>query len=1091
MKKKSACVILMTILLLVLIPLSAAIVYHPGLVRDAFPTEQSGCINELNNCGRDINCVKDKNKICENNPYVTIVCKEGNVSIGGSIDTCTINESQIIFSGNYLLVYNFTNFMIEKGPLKYKDIELRVVSLSTLFADEGSAKGGNTTKGKFNQSGGRGGKGATLTSFAYAGTKGNDSDKKGGEGGYGGGSIIIYAKNFTNYGRLNANGVVGEAGSGCEGCQGSGGGGGGGGGLVVINADYFDNQGTISAEGGVGGLGGEEYGGGGGGGDGGTIHLNVKEIKNEGNLFVDGGPGGCSAWNLTEEGEKENIFCGAQGGYENWLIKTFWFARKEEEIKKDGEKGKCLAEEGKWRGWAVLDSCARIEFNICDPTRNVPEGEPKCEKTKGNMNHSIALRTYECVSHKMWHKGYNCLGAAAPESGDFDAPTIGEEEPGQNGADGTIIEANCIYKAYNGSILLKNNGDFWCDYFSNYNIEEGGDKVGTLHMLFWCNDGKIAASQLSNRAHICKDGEFELNLFSQCFQLSSENCANNWQCRKINDKCVPKYPSAEADCSYGNSIIKGNGECTLNSSTYFQPYKECVRASLGNNDLNPSKAICSSVGDCGNNSHFSEEVSLGEGYDIIPLDNSSALFKCEKVELKPQTEDTCSTCNEEPLSEYGRCTDYVCSSLGSDCKYNSETKQCEKTYSGIEPYLTDIGVSAEGYECKIEKEVVEGKVLPSITLSCATAGECILPYSKLKLTYSTNNDTICKIAIYPKGQSLSASWENMSNADNNANFFTTQHVWDIPAYFFPKLDQDVSAHAYLVCKNRYGKSKTYEINFCVSGTDNIPPAIETSYVDREEVAPGPQSMKIYVNEPVENCTVTLSSGGQLLLNKNNFSYSREGKIVAEFSFDMPTQDLSIQIQCEDESGNVGGKSLTLIPAVRGISLAIESPQDNSIFTTCYDEVEINYALSVDTACNLVGCSLKACNTTSCKTFSLGQELQGKIKLGNGSYVLNFSCSDSCNFEASQNVSISVNVDKEGPHVKRLYKEGGNLVIITDKKASCYELARCRDVTQNELIFISPFSQNAINHLLPWRLAPYYAWCQDECGDGECNIINPL
>jgi hypothetical protein len=77
-------------------------------------------------------------------------------------------------------------------------------------------------------------------------------DNIGGEGGNGGGLLMLQAKEIRNFGNIVVNGGDGEAGN-CENTYSSGGGGGAGG-CIKLHADSIINHGNITAVGGKGGL---------------------------------------------------------------------------------------------------------------------------------------------------------------------------------------------------------------------------------------------------------------------------------------------------------------------------------------------------------------------------------------------------------------------------------------------------------------------------------------------------------------------------------------------------------------------------------------------------------------------------------------------------------------------------------------------------------------------------------------------------------------------------------------------------------------------------------------------------------------------
>ena len=132
-----------------------------------------------------------------------------------------------------------------------------------------------------------------------------------GEGGNGGGYIVLDAQNITIAGILSANGGNGGNGGGGGSDSAGGGGGGGAGGCIRLRGDYINlTNAVFYAKGGNGGDGGEpgsEPGGGGGGGGGGVIKIfyNSSFINDSFTYDVSGGRGGKKGgtFNGTQDGE--------------------------------------------------------------------------------------------------------------------------------------------------------------------------------------------------------------------------------------------------------------------------------------------------------------------------------------------------------------------------------------------------------------------------------------------------------------------------------------------------------------------------------------------------------------------------------------------------------------------------------------------------------------------------------------------------------------------------------------------------------------------------------------------------------------------
>lgn len=1109
-----------------------------------------GC---LSSCGYNLTCISDCKKqkweggceSCDTTNWVVLECDEDKFFPGAyPASNCTISKNQTLYSKNrdginYALYFMFDKFEIKEG------VELRVLE-NTTEAGGGNGTGGEGGKGgkggDFEPNGGpggAGGAGAQLNSPAKNGEKGKPPKcsgcvpifVEGGNGGNAGGRIYIISKYFVNKGSLSAEGQIGETGHGgwfkeTTGREkdwntgGAGGGGGGGGGSIVILSNSIDNQGRISAAGGMGGFGGQncEYpvlqgdkgdcdsgadeagseengggGGGGGGGDGGTIVLISKsEITNKENLDVSGGLGGCWGW--------END-CEIKAKYE-----------------KKGGSVNCI-EEFK----DCEDKSLNVKFDSCLPYQ---------------PNYFQFLSIYVNITKNMQEKGFKCVagGYGKGESAD-------DGKPGTDGKNGTILiqtMENCTFvrlreigNAGNVEVIEYPNGAAWCDYIHGYSFSDGNDSVGSSHWAFHCEKGEIkvdASDELLTRGSLCvfrdNTAEAKTNYYQWCLGQSQGDCesinVDGIPICKWNDSlgCIPKYPYGGAVCSLADNAtiveIDGCGPDFLG----------CIINKLDSTWKNNAIAKCTAIGDCGERKHFldAEGVKVQPGYSFIaaPINSSHAIvkFRCESVVSEiDKTGDKCNLCNPGKVEKYfgfhRNCSQYNCESLGSNCVL--ENGQCVAKWDASPPQLSwdDTNIKVVGMEGMLDCYIEKPQASSTAAIKCKAVGECIPPSTPLQLNYKTNEPTICKIAFCPK-EGCNIAWENMTSADNDGNFFKESHTWNIPPFMFPSSTflnstDRFDATAYLECRDKSNNSQSYKFNFCISNLELAP--IVTSSIESNTYIPTKNiKMNIYVNKPVKKCDV-VAQPSDITLEQSSFFVDKDGRWTQEINFIMPNTPLLLTITCTDYSDKQGSLSLTFYPEMGGLNINVESPPNNARFIDCKSSTTVTLKVTTtDSNGNPKNAYCKYSNKSASEeliSFSStgGPTHQTTLILPKGDYTYYINCSDLLGYTGSASISFSVDTDTEGPKIKRLYKESDNVVIQTNKKATCYSFdsATCLEDSEFKDMFIIGGELNKdLLQLLAKQLStsdniahsiqskiPLYIKCFDNCGNqGNCTTIYP-
>ncbi|MFH1365376.1 MAG: hypothetical protein ABIH28_02220, partial [archaeon] len=481
-------------------------------------------------------------------------------------------------------------------------------------------------------------------------------------------------------------------------------------------------------------------------------------------------------------------------------------------------------------------------------------------------------------------------------------------------------------------------------------------------------------------------------------------------------------------------------------------------------------------------------------------------FTCQQWEA-PLGGDDCAKCNDNPRKP---CTEYRCSSLGQACVLlnpEAEFPTCKSLpKENIAPVISP-GEPSEGYDFE---DITENglKIV-------GEKKECIQEFTPVSFTLKTDEFAQC---IYSYILPESKVFEDMENADypKEGNAFTENHTFGI---FMPSIGSlsvyDLAGdlkekygkmNMYVRCRDYWGNYNIdeYIINFCVHSGPDITPVNHayTTTIPKNgailKYGTAEVNMSMYINEPAE-CKYSNSSGKTFDEMENSMTCETDVMNPTNFGWEcnttMPTLGIEnkIYIKCKDQPWLAG----TPEEVNRTIN------QDDYLYALYVTETPLNITsvspegtlirgfepISLDLEVKTTGGSedgIAYCywgeerNILFYESYSRYHK-QTLTTVIAGTYKFPIKCEDSAGNAAETEINFTVELDTSPPIVVRTYREGSNLVVLTNKLAECYyDFHTCDFDLENATSMTTALSTV---HRAPWEpRRTYYVKCKDIWGN---------
>lgn len=483
----------------------------------------------------------------------------------------------------------------------------------------------------------------------------------------------------------------------------------------------------------------------------------------------------------------------------------------------------------------------------------------------------------------------------------------------------------------------------------------------------------------------------------------------------------------------------------------------------------------------------------------------------------------CELCNE-----FEECSEYTCKSLGQACEIANPGTE-EQNCFWQNPHDVNSPI--------IEMREVEGEHIwkPDMSIRPPATGVvishknkgCIKAFTPLEFTFITDEPAQCKID-YDLAKSTKedprAGFEEMAFYVAGSNLFVYNHTekLSLPGpdsinAVAPELKNDGTYTLYVRCQDANGNfnQDAYSISFCVEkGPDTTPPLIVDVNIPSGNPLQYNQTsldLEVYVNEPSE-CKWSRSDRdyknmeNNMDCDMNLWEMNNENVYTcrADLTGIEDRKENSYYFKCKDqpwaEEGdrNTNAQSylykvigtqplniLEILPNEETISGATDTlpvfleiktdnghknGESNCYYSNKKPESDEDYIKFLETGTN---------------------KHEQRQDLVTGDYTYYFKCVDLGGNAVYNSTTFKVKTDRSEPKIVRVYKEAGELKIITDEEAECsYSNKDCNFEIEDGIQMISLDSEihNAI-----WEINKnYYIRCKDEYNNQPypniCSII---
>jgi len=476
----------------------------------------------------------------------------------------------------------------------------------------------------------------------------------------------------------------------------------------------------------------------------------------------------------------------------------------------------------------------------------------------------------------------------------------------------------------------------------------------------------------------------------------------------------------------------------------------------------------------------------------------------------------CEKCNDAELP----CSEYRCRSLGQACELLNPGTD-EELCTWVNKRDTDPPL-IEPWEEVLTNEYKYTQVSRDGLRIVREGSNCIKAFTPITFGISTNEPAQCKIDYnhtkeyddmqfyfggdnlykYNHSQSLNLPSPESINAEN------------------PEIQNNGRYTLYIRCRDRNGRvneGNEYSIRFCVDkGPDLTPPEIVATSVQNNMPVAFNQNeldLEVYTNEPAtckwsrvnqnyENMATDMQCNNRVYEMNANLLYKCETTLTGIKN----NQENKYYFRCKDQPrADEGDRNKMLesleftIIGTQELDIIEVKPESGENIKGSTDVVEIGLELHTFGGYNegqaVCYYSLTGEDGDYVMFFETDSHTHMQRQdLPEGDYDYYFKCIDLGGNEAKNQTSFTIEVDTEPPSVIRVYKEGGNLKIVTNEDAKCvYGTDSCTYVFNDGIEMEQIASGRKREHYANWnQQQTYYIKCKDESNrepsPTQCSII---
>ena len=491
-------------------------------------------------------------------------------------------------------------------------------------------------------------------------------------------------------------------------------------------------------------------------------------------------------------------------------------------------------------------------------------------------------------------------------------------------------------------------------------------------------------------------------------------------------------------------------------------------------------------------------------------------FDCN-VWQPPEGGEHCEECNQQGIFP---CSEYQCKSLGQACQLvnkGTEEEKCvwvdreDVEYPQIEPLEN---VLTTGYKYSPDNTISPPdrgvKILRKETNGCVEA------FTPLSFGIKTDEPAQCRVdherkekyedmQYYFGGKSTllynhtqSMSLPGKSNVESENLTLNNNGIYEL----------------YVRCKDANGNTNpaNFVFRYCVEeGPDTTPPMIvSTDLMNNMPVAYNQTSVEInlYTNEPAE-CKWDYVDRSYKDMQKTMSCSNSVMEMNAQMLYECETtldgiknrKDNNFYFRCKDqpnsaeEDRNVNAESYEF--TIKGTRpLVITEVGPNGTVKDASDPVKVTLTAETRAGYKEGEATCKFSDTGEENDYiefskSHSHEHSQELNLEEGDYKYWIKCIDLGGNTHTKTIEFKVESDNTAPMVARIFKEDGNLKLITDEKASC--VYSTKDCTYNFEDGIEMQDYNENEHYIEWNPESiYYIKCEDQYNNrvapNQCNII---
>ena len=345
---------------------------------------------------------------------------------------------------------------------------------------------------------------------------------------------------------------------------------------------------------------------------------------------------------------------------------------------------------------------------------------------------------------------------------------------------------------------------------------------------------------------------------------------------------------------------------------------------------------------------------------------------------------------------------------------------------------------------------------------------------------------------------------------NHSQFFSMPDIASLglPGYD-PNRRADFNLNVRCIDSRGNGKdAKEYIINFCVKpGEDKSPPIITGREPVNEFVKFDALSIDaaVFTNEPAE-CKWSLYSNKKYDEMEKSFECAndiedRESLLgwKCDTTFDINKIDNVFYIKCKDQPWNAGNESkrnemsnpyeFRIKKTANPLVIDYVKPNNETLIfgvgpATVILEIKTSGGIDGRATCSIFGSNMG-------ETFgTIHKQLFNRIIAGD--YEFPIMCEDIAGNVAEATSKFRVELDSDSPIITRVYKQGGDLVIITNEDGEC---SFVRDRNEGEACNFAFENGTLMSgyekiHSTDFYVSKYYIKCKDkwEHVSGDCSIV---